>query len=228
MDERILNKVCIYQQDPEKLLSCCKNFTIERISNIRWKNRIYFLDNRIKIINCKIDKFKYKELWCKEGKEHKDDIDPKTGLTIYAGVGDFDYDFKDEDEDEDDNLKGFWYYRKLWYKNGKLHRDDIDSDTGFILYSESFSNNNYNYWYKDDKIHRDEIDPETGLILPSIICNDGSKEWWKYGKPHCEDIDPYTGLTFPAQHLTYGVRFWYKDGIEFDPNCETTTKNEYK
>jgi hypothetical protein len=150
MDERILNKVCIYQQDPEKLLSCCKKFTLERIRNIRWRNRIYFRDNKIKIINCKDPKypwfFECKELWLKDGKKHRDDIDHNTGITLPALI------YKN----------GI----KCWYKNGKLHCDDIGLTLPAIIYE-----NGSKIWYKN--VIEIEFDPNclefTKRILISMI-----------------------------------------------------------
>ena len=51
--------------------------------------------------------------WYKDWFPHRDEKDPKTGLTLPAEIwGDG---------------------SKEWYKNGKRHRDDIDSETGFTL-----------------------------------------------------------------------------------------------
>ena len=204
MDERILNKVCIYQQDPEKLLSCCKIFTLERIRNIRWKNRIYFRDNRIKIVNCEINYSNYKQLWVKEGKEHRDDIDLKTGLIIYSSIGYYD----------DGHYKSFLY--KHWYKNGKKHCDDIDPETGFTI-PAIIRNDGLKGWWKDGKEHCDEIDPETGFTLPAEILGYGTNIWYKNGEYHRDDIDPETNITLPSVSIGNGLKYWFKDGIEFYP-----------
>jgi hypothetical protein len=119
MDYRILNNICYFLHSPENLLSCCKQFTVKRFRNIRWKNRVYLRDNKIKIINCENLKYQVyicKELWCKNGKAHFDEIDNKTGLKLPAKIC----------------SNG----SKYWYKDGKQHRDDIDPDTGVALPAE--------------------------------------------------------------------------------------------
>jgi hypothetical protein len=235
MDERILNKVCSYQQNPEKLLSCCKNFTLERIRNIRWKNRIYFRDNRIKLVNCEDTQFyfqKCKEIWYKNGKKHCDDINPNTGLKFHAVI------WRDgkkiwckdgkQHRDEIDQDTGLTLPAiikdngsKVWFKDGEQHRDEIDPVTGITLPAKIMDNEYWSKlqsWYKEGLIHRYDIDPETGLTFPALICAD--KNWWKDGKRHCDDIDPDTGIVHPAIIFWNGSKFWYKDGIEFNTNFE--------
>ena len=83
----LFNKIFIYQKDPGKLLSCCKKFTVNRRYDVRWKNRIYFKDNKIKIVNCKDSHTRWtkcKEIWYKEGKVYQDDIDPENGCIFPA------------------------------------------------------------------------------------------------------------------------------------------------
>jgi hypothetical protein len=83
----LLNRIVSYQNSPGKLLSCCKQFTVNLRLDVRWKNRIYFRDSRIKLVNCKDPHSswgKCKELWYKEGKEHRDDIDPESGRILPA------------------------------------------------------------------------------------------------------------------------------------------------
>jgi hypothetical protein len=163
MDYRILNQICCFLPTPEKLLSSSKNFTLERFRNIRWKNRIYFKDNRIKLVNFEDPSYffqKCKEFWYKNGKSHRDDIDLDTGLTLPAEI---------------------WENGpKFWYKDGEKHHVDIDPDTGLIFPAIIYSNGT-KYWYKDGEKHRDDIDPDTGLTLPAIIWGDGSKFFFKDG-----------------------------------------------
>jgi hypothetical protein len=80
LNNRILHRILSYQLNPEKLLSCCKKYAVYRKYTFRWKNKIYFKDNRIKIVNCG----RYKEYWRKYGRVHRDDIYPVTGLTFPA------------------------------------------------------------------------------------------------------------------------------------------------
>jgi hypothetical protein len=164
MNNRILNKICYFLQTPEKLLSSSKNFTVKRFRNIRWKNRIYFMDNRIKLINCNYIVYNVeegcKEIWYKCGKIHRDDIAPKTGLTLPAIIL------------EDGS--------KYWYKEGKLHCYDIDPDTGLTLPAQIWGTR-LKLWRKDGEKHRDNIDPETGLQLPAEIWEDGTQFFHKNG-----------------------------------------------
>ena len=50
------------------------------------------------------------EYWFKDGKYHRDEIDPETKLSLPAII----------------TNKGI----QLWYKDGVIHRDEIDPDTG--------------------------------------------------------------------------------------------------
>ena len=194
----LFNRIVSYQLAPEKLLSCCKQFTVYRKHNIRWKNRIYYKDNRIKIINIKIliyydfmpdvdDYTIINEVWYKNGKRHRDDIDPKTGYTIHAYM-------------EDDECK-------IWYKNGEKYRDDVDTENGLILPVETWTDGSKE-WIKNGKKLRDEIDPETGLILPAETYS-SKLFWYKDGKYHRDDIDPDTGEMLPARiHKNFALDFW--------------------
>ena len=132
MDERVLPFISKYQTDLEELLSCSKQFTTRRMYDLKCKNRVYFRDTVIKVKNCKNPKYssmKYKEIWYKEGKVHRDDRDPKTGLTLPAYI----------------------------WEDGSQ------------------------FWYKEGKRHRDDRDPKTGLTLPAIIWEDGTQGWYKEG-----------------------------------------------
>ena len=115
MDYRILNKLCYLLHNPDKLLCSSKYFTVKRFRNIRWKNRIYFKDNSIKIVkyNTKNYCIICKEIWCKDGKLHRDDIDFETGHTFPAEIG----------EDK----------TKHWCKDGKYYRGNVDFNTGLTL-----------------------------------------------------------------------------------------------
>jgi len=62
----------------------------------------------------------------------------------------------------------------MWYKNGELHRDDVD-ENGRVLpaYVES---DGHREWFKNGKRHRDDLD-ENGKVLPAIVFSNGTKEW---------------------------------------------------
>jgi hypothetical protein len=237
MDKQILNQICYFLPIPEKVLSSCKKFTIQRIYNIRWKNRVYYTDNRIKIINCKVFKkiiipwifTGIKKLWYKDGNIHRDDIDSTTGLVFPALIDDVDVKgwYKDgilhrDDIDPDTGrdlpsiVRKNFYEMMEWYIYGEYHCDNIDPETGFTLPAKI--DEDEKRWFKKGMKHRDEIDPETGLTLPAKIYNNYISSWSINGKTHRVEIDPDTGRDLPAVIYDSGAKYWYKDGVE---------KNEY-
>jgi hypothetical protein len=201
LNNRILHRILSYQLDPEKLLSCCKKFTVFRSYNIRWKNRIYFKDNRIKIVNCIEPEYWYKckEIWYKKSKVHQDDIDPETGLTLPAII---------EINDKS----------KYWYKDGELHCDNIDPETGLTL--PAIIEYARIEWYKNGKLNNVDIDPETGITLYSMIYGFEIKEWYKDGEKMRNKIDPDTGFTLPdiVWEDVYG--YVYKTDIDLNPDLD--------
>ena len=110
---------------------------------------------------------------------------------------------------------------KLWYKNGKAHRDNDlpaviwkdgaqfwfqngkchrDNDLPAIIYS-----NENKYWYKDGNIHRDND-------LPAIIyAVNGNQYWYKDGNIH-RDND------LPAIITSDGDQYWYQNGLRHRNN----------
>jgi len=80
--------------------------------------------------------------------------------------------------------------KHLWYKNGKLHRDN---DLPAAIWKDGRQ-----AWYKDGKQHRDND-------LPAMINFNGTKVWYKNGKPH-RDND------LPALIAIDGTKLWYKNG----------------
>ena len=81
------------------------------------------------------------------------------------------------------------YGNQLWYKNGKLHRDND-------LPAEIYPNGSQ-CWYKNGKRHRDND-------LPAIISS-GTQEWFKKGKRHRNN-------DLPAVIYQSGNQCWYKNG----------------
>jgi len=77
-----------------------------------------------------------------------------------------------------------------WYKNGKQHRDN---DMPAVI-----SKDGNQYWFKNDKQHRDND-------LPAVIYSNGRKEWHQNGKLH-RDND------LPALIFDDGALYWFKDG----------------
>jgi len=58
---------------------------------------------------------------------------------------------------------------KVWYKNGKIHRDnDLPAQVDA---------NGHKAWYKNGKQHRDND-------LPAVEYTDGDKYWFKNGKEY--------------------------------------------
>jgi len=88
------------------------------------------------------------------------------------------------------------YGFKLWYRNGKYHRDGDEP-----AYIQKFGNESpvfHKRWYKNGQLHRDGDQP--AVIRPNSNC----KEWWKNGKLH-RDGD------LPA-FIDQEKQEWYKDG----------------
>ena len=83
-----------------------------------------------------------------------------------------------------------------WYKNGKQHRDN---DMPAVI-----SKDGNQYWYKNGKFHRDND-------LPAVIYSNGRKEWHQNGKLH-RDND------LPAMIYPDGTQVWWKDGKQHRDN----------
>ena len=71
---------------------------------------------------------KCKEICFKEGKQHRNDVDPSTALTLPAYIG------------ADGTQK--------WWKEGKVHRDEVDPSTGLTL-PAYIGADGTQYWYKE-------------------------------------------------------------------------------
>jgi hypothetical protein len=59
---------------------------------------------------------------------------------------------------------------KIWYLNGKYHREDGPAIE---------NNNGQKVWYSNDKLHR--------VDGPAIDYLDGHKEWWLNDKKHSQE-----------------------------------------
>ena len=86
--------------------------------------------------------------WYLNGKLHREDINPETGLTCPAV----------------EYANG----NKEWYLNGKLHREDGPA----VEYANK-------YWYLNDKLHREDG--------PAVEYANGDKYWCLNDKLHRED-----------------------------------------
>jgi len=96
-----------------------------------------------------------------------------------------------------------------WYKNGDLHRDDID-ENGEVLPAR-IRRNGDKEWYKNGKRHRDDLD-EKGRVLPTYIGKDGSLFWFKNGEKHRNDLDE-NGRVLPAVIWNKGrKKEWWING----------------
>jgi len=76
---------------------------------------------------------------------------------------------------------------KLWYINGKLHREDGPA----IEYADGAK-----FWYLNGQIHREDG--------PAIEYASGTKEWYLNGQRHREDG--------PACEYVNGDKEWYLNG----------------
>ena len=84
---------------------------------------------------------------------------------------------------------------KVWWRDGKLHRDDGPAYVGADGSKE---------WWRDDKRHRDDG--------PACEYVDGTKEWWRDGKRHRDDGPAYVGAN--------GTKEWWRDGCWEFPNVQ--------
>jgi hypothetical protein len=112
------------------------------------------------------------------------------------------------------------YKTKLWYQNGKLHREnDLPA---------KINNTGDQFWYKNGERHRDNDFPavifsngdqlwyQDGMLhrdndLPAVIFANGYRAWYKKSKRH-RDND------LPAVIHVNGEHIWYKNGNEYDLN----------
>jgi hypothetical protein len=76
---------------------------------------------------------------------------------------------------------------KIWYRNGKRHREDGPAFEGA---------DGTKKWYINDKLHREDG--------PAVITSDGSKEWRINGELHREDG--------PAREDADGTKWWLQGG----------------
>ena len=83
----------------------------------------------------------------------------------------------------------------MWYKNGKLHREDGPAVT-YAGIAE--------HYYIDDNLHR-----EDGPAMTYDTPDGSHKEWWVNGKLHRDDG--------PAQILSNGQERWFDNGMMIKP-----------
>ena len=83
---------------------------------------------------------------------------------------------------------------KMWYKNGKYHRD---GDLPAIEF-----NNGTKYWYKNDKYHRDGD-------LPAIEYANGYKLWYKNGIKYYPIIQLIVINIIKIKIIKIGNKWWY-------------------
>jgi hypothetical protein len=73
-----------------------------------------------------------------------------------------------------------------WWKNGRLHRTDIDPVSGQMLHAVQYGLRGYK-WAVEGNCHRVDKHPVTGLSLPAIWGTDEDCEWLIHGRWHRED-----------------------------------------
>ena len=89
---------------------------------------------------------------------------------------------------------------KLWYKNGKLHRED----------GPAVERNGTKEWWVNGKLHREDG--------PALELN-STKEWWVNGKRHREDG--------PAVEWANGTKKWWVNGKQYIEK-EFNERNSFK
>ncbi len=91
---------------------------------------------------------------------------------------------------------------KLWYKNGRLHREGD---------KPSYENDNLgiSIWYKQGKRHRDNDKPAY------VDKEDGTKGWYQRGKRHREGNRP--ALIDPTSSEESNIERYYHHGKQFYP-----------
>ena len=67
---------------------------------------------------------------------------------------------------------------KCWFLNGKLHREEIDPETGLTMPAVEYANGT-KCWFLNGKRHREDG--------PAIELANGDKNWYLNGKRHRED-----------------------------------------
>jgi hypothetical protein len=85
---------------------------------------------------------------------------------------------------------------KMWYVNGKLHRDDAPAIEW---------RNGATEWYQHGKRHR--------IGAPAIEFTNG-KEWWMNNKLHRED-GPAIDYA-PNENNASGIKKWYLNGHQYN------------
>ena len=96
---------------------------------------------------------------------------------------------------------------KIWYQNGKNHRDgDLPAKIGY------YENGNISFekWYKDDKLHR----ISDGEDKPAYVSyyengNIQSKSWYQNGKIHRENAPAF--IIYNDKNLIIEEK-WYQNG----------------
>jgi hypothetical protein len=134
-------------------------------------------------------------MWVRNGIEHRDTIDPTTGLHLPAAI----------------YTNGI----REWYVNGQLHRDDIDPNgpPGYPRHLPAILGPGGAEWAVNGRLYRDDIDPETGQHLPAHSFPASSFEWSYNMRPHCK------GISAPLARLSLLIyldtsRSWRCDGKE--------------
>ena len=123
--------------------------------------------------------------WYNNGKRHRSDKDPLTGLILPAIIranGDLE-----------------------WWDNGDLHRIDKDPITGYTLPAVIIisNGNGCKNWWRRNVRHRDDIDLATGQVLPAIEWENGSTIWMNEGNYHRDENGE-----LPAIEWSNGDKVW--------------------
>ena len=72
---------------------------------------------------------------------------------------------------------------KYWYLNDRLHRVEVNPQTGLTMPAVEYTNGSKS-WCLNGQCHRVEINPETGLTMPAIEYANGYKSWYLNDQRH--------------------------------------------
>lgn len=144
-----LSGISNYCSNITKLLSACKKLGVNRKYTIRSKTNnlelTFFKLSSVTRIK-KMTLITTDIYWYEDGKKHRTTINPKTGLTLPAQISYFIGKYIEAyvPRSTPVNKKDIGLcWKKAWYQNGKLHRDDSNTDPDPDPYPDPYFNVRY-------------------------------------------------------------------------------------